>query len=104
MPRSARNISRVPGANVTSKPDCDDISRGKGREHDNDLRARPELARNWSEESTRLNSVIRFVGFAANRCGLPGGQLRCGNNYSRLLARSFESVAALACAERNLRT
>ncbi len=39
MQRNARNISRAHGANVTSKPDYADISRGKGREHNHDLHA-----------------------------------------------------------------
>jgi hypothetical protein len=66
MPRSARNISRVPGANVTSKPDCDDISRGKGREHNHDLYARAQQARDRSEKSTRLMIVIGSIGFVAS--------------------------------------
>ena len=37
-----RNISKVRGANVISKPDCGNISRGKGREHYDDLHARAQ--------------------------------------------------------------
>ncbi len=52
--RNARNISRVRGANVTSKPDCDAISRGKRRPHHDDLHARAQPARAWGEKPTRL--------------------------------------------------
>ena len=39
------------GANVTSKPDCADISRGKGRKHHDDLHPCAQQARNRSQES-----------------------------------------------------
>ena len=44
----------MPGANVTSRADCDDISRGKRRFDNHDLHARAEPARNRGEESAGL--------------------------------------------------
>ena len=42
------------GANVISKPDCDAISRGKGREHNDDLYARAESSGVGGEEPAGL--------------------------------------------------
>jgi hypothetical protein len=86
--RNARNISRARGANVTSKPDYDDISRGKGREHNHDLYARAQQARDRSEESTRLMIMIGLSD-SSRRRGSPELQLCCGN---RLLASAGDAV------------
>src|SRR5437879_130256 len=58
MPRNARNILRVRGANVISKTDRDAISRGKRCEHHDDLHARSEPAGNRSAQSTGLVDIL----------------------------------------------
>jgi hypothetical protein len=44
MRLSAKSTSRLPGVSGTSKLGFGDISRGKGRQHDDDLHARAESA------------------------------------------------------------